>query len=168
MPGAPASVTQVRGGSLRSVAVLQELIALSRERDSRAGPSRDLCWFWMDACAPAPTARYCGQPLPASRAAQPWSLRVRAWGAATCSWALCGDAGGGFKPQLGLPHADNPCPLLRAQRTRVPGRIDAGRVGRFVGPIDPPLYSRRHFITCKFCQPSKLFPLMRASDVPHR
>jgi|ERR1700722_7103498 hypothetical protein len=98
MPGAPASVTQVRGGSLRSVAVLQELIALSRERDSRAGPSRDLCWFWMDACAPAPTARYCGQPLPASRAAQPWSLRVRAWGAATCSWALCGDAGGEIKP----------------------------------------------------------------------
>jgi hypothetical protein len=44
----------------------------------------------------------------------------------------------------------------------------AGRVGGFVGPIDPPLYSRRHFITCKFCQPSKLFPLMRVSDVPYR
>jgi hypothetical protein len=44
----------------------------------------------------------------------------------------------------------------------------AGRVGGFVGPIDPPLYSRRHFITCKFCQPSKLFPLMPVSDVPHR
>jgi hypothetical protein len=44
----------------------------------------------------------------------------------------------------------------------------AGRVGGLVGPIDPPLYSRRHFITCKFCQPSKLFPLMRVSDVPHR
>ena len=68
------------------------------------------------------------------------------------------------------PDWDCPTRIIDVARTTdsSAGRIDAGRVGGFVGPIDPPLYSRRHFITCKFCQPSKLFPLMRVSDVQHR
>ena len=41
---------------------------------------------------------YCGRPQPASRVAQPWSLRVRAWVVAIVSWAVCGDAGGRIKP----------------------------------------------------------------------
>ena len=44
----------------------------------------------------------------------------------------------------------------------------AGRVTGFFEPIDPPLYSRRHFIPCKSYQPPKLFPLMRVSDEPGR
>jgi hypothetical protein len=37
-----------------------------------------------------------------------------------------------------------------------------------VEPIDPPRYTRSHFITCSFCRPSKLFPLMPVSDKPFR
>jgi hypothetical protein len=48
------------------------------------------------------------------------------------------------------------------------GTWSAGRVSSFVELIDPPLYSRRHFITCMSYQPPKLFPLMRVSDEPGR
>jgi hypothetical protein len=43
-----------------------------------------------------------------------------------------------------------------------------GRVSGFFEPIDPPLYSRRHFIPCKSYQPPKLSVLMPVSDVPYR
>jgi hypothetical protein len=48
------------------------------------------------------------------------------------------------------------------------GNTVGGAGQYFVEPIDPPLYSRRHFITCKFYQPSKLFVLMPVSDEQHQ
>jgi hypothetical protein len=38
-----------------------------------------------------------GRPLPASRVARPWSLRVRAWAVAIGSWTIFGDAGSKIK-----------------------------------------------------------------------
>ena len=38
----------------------------------------------------------------------------------------------------------------------------------FFEPMNPPLYSRRHFIPCRSCQPPKLFVPMPLSDVPNR
>ena len=46
----------------------------------------------------------------------------------------------------------------------------AGGAGQvvFFEPMNPPLYSRRHFIPCRSCQPPKLFVPMPLSDVPNR
>jgi hypothetical protein len=44
-----------------------------------------------------------------------------------------------------------------------------GGAGRWFCRTDRPApVLAPNFITCKFCQPSKLFPLMRVSDVPYR
>ena len=46
----------------------------------------------------------------------------------------------------------------------------AGGAGQwfFFEPMNPPLYSRRHFIPCRSCQPPKLFVPMPLSDVPNQ
>jgi hypothetical protein len=44
----------------------------------------------------------------------------------------------------------------------------AGRVTGFFEPIDPPLYSRRHFIPCKSYPPPMRFVPIPLSDVPYR
>jgi hypothetical protein len=56
--------------------------------------------------------------------------------------------------------------MANDDKTRV--EMVGGRVSGFFEPIDPPLYSRCHFIPCKSCQLPKLFVLMPVSDVPYR
>jgi len=58
--------------------------------------SRDLVLLSAGASA---RVAYCGPLRSASRVAQPWSLRVRAWVVAIGSFIVCGDARGGIKPR---------------------------------------------------------------------
>ena len=58
--------------------------------------SRDLVLLSAGASA---RVAYCGPLRSASRVAQPWSLRVRAWVVAIGSLIVCGDARGGIKPR---------------------------------------------------------------------
>jgi hypothetical protein len=58
--------------------------------------SRDLVLLSAGASA---RVAYYGPLRSASRVAQPWSLRVRAWVVAIGSLIVCGDARGGIKPR---------------------------------------------------------------------
>ena len=67
----------------------------SQPRFLHSGISRDLVWPSADALS---RVAYCGPLRPASRTTQPLSSSVRA-SVSIASWTVCGDAGGGIKPQ---------------------------------------------------------------------